>query len=244
MGANNEHAGRQYADRDDAGKQLARALRDHGGMRPLVLGIPRGGVPVAAAVARELRGDLDIIVARKIGAPSQPELAIGAVTANGGLFLNNDLLAELGVGDAYLSEMIARETANARRREELFRGSRPAPSLAGRTVIVVDDGLATGATMRAAVHSLNKHDPAKLIVAAPCGSEEACSALSHEADEVVCLIKPEPFWAVGYYYRDFSPVEDDEVTAILQEFWQPPTGPLEPVADEDHSIAERNLTHR
>ena len=207
-----------FRDRREAGQRLVEALADYKGKDALVLGIPRGGVAVAAEVARQLEADLDVVVARKLGAPGQPELAIGAVTANGGLFLDHDAIEALGVSDDYLTAVIARESEVARQREERFRGARPPAAVEGRAVIVVDDGLATGATMRAAVHAVAKRRPARLIVAVPVGSQGACDALRKEADEVVCLLTPEPFWAVGLYYEDFAPVEDEEVQEILQQF--------------------------
>jgi predicted phosphoribosyltransferase len=209
---------RLYRDRVDAGQKLAASLRRYAGRNVLVLGIPRGGVPVAAEVARELDAELDVIVARKLGAPGQPELAIGAVTANGGRFLNEEVIAQLGVTNEYLEKVTRSEMEEAHRREQRFRGGRPAAAVKDRTVIVVDDGLATGATMRASVRSVQKAEPASLVVAVPAGSREACSALRGEADEVVCLYEPELFWAVGFYYQDFEPTLDDDVTAILEEF--------------------------
>lgn len=210
--------GRLYRDRADAGRKLAAHLKQFAGSNALVLGIPRGGVPVAAEVARELDADLDVIVARKLGAPAQPELAIGAVTSNGGRFLNEDVMAQVGVSDDHLKRVTIAEMAEARRREEKFRGGRPAAGIKDRTVIVVDDGLATGATMRASVLSVRKSEPAELVVAVPVGSREACSALRKEADELVCPYEPELFWAVGLYYERFEPTPDEEVTAILEEF--------------------------
>lgn len=217
---------RGYRNRAEAGSHLAGVLRAVAGADALVLGIPRGGVPVAAEVARALGAELDIIVARKLGAPRQPELAIGAVTSNGGLFIDHELVRDLGVPDAYLDDVAQRESAVARDREVRFRGGRPSPRIGGRTVIVVDDGLATGATMRAAVRSVRKQHPARLIVAVPVGSDEACSLLAREADEVVCPLMPSPFYAVGMYYRDFLPVEDDEVKEILAGFRKRETSPI------------------
>ena len=208
----------QFRNREAAGLRLADVLRDVEKEHPLILGIPRGGVPVAAEVARALTADLDVIVARKLGAPHNPELAIGAVTSNGGLFIDHELIRDLDVRDAYLDDVIARESAIAHNREVRFRGGRPAPRVEGRSVIVVDDGLATGATMRAAVRSLRKHDPARLIVAVPVGSAEAISSLKEEADEVICPVVPEPFIAVGLYYEAFLPVEDAAVERILATF--------------------------
>jgi putative phosphoribosyl transferase len=207
-----------FHDRVDAGAQLAEQLESYRGRNALVLGIPRGGVPVAAEVARRLDADLDVIVARKLGAPISAELAIGAVTANGGRFLNEGLLQDLRVPEPYLERVTAAQRAAARQREERLRDGRAPEPLQGRIVIVVDDGLATGATMRAAVRSVVAHRPAWIVVAVPVGSPEACAALQEEADEVICLYEPEPFWAVGLYYEQFQPTEDAEVQWLLEQF--------------------------
>ncbi|HEX9611201.1 MAG TPA: phosphoribosyltransferase [Gemmatimonadales bacterium] len=207
-----------FRDRRDAGEALAKRLERHRGTHALVLGLPRGGVPVAAQVARALDADLDVLVSRKLGSPVSAELAIGAVTANGGRFLNEDVLRMLNVSEAYLTAVTETQQAEARRREALFRGPRPAPVIAGRTVILVDDGLATGATMRAAVRSVRQQQPKRLVVAVPVGSREACAALRGEADDVVCLYEPKYFGAVGYYYEDFSQTEDSDVQTLLEEF--------------------------
>jgi predicted phosphoribosyltransferase len=213
-------ASRMYLDRVDAGRTLGARLGRYKDQDVLVLGIPRGGVPVAAEVARPLNAELDVVVARKLGAPGQPELAIGAVTSNGGRFINEDAIRGLGVSDEYLQKVTAAEMAEAHSREQRFRGGRPAAHIKDRVVIVADDGLATGATMRASVRSVRKAEPAHLVVAVPVGSPEACAVLRLEADEVVCLFQPELFWAVGLYYQNFEPTSDDEVTRILQEFRQ------------------------
>jgi putative phosphoribosyl transferase len=205
-----------FHDRTDAGAQLAERLGAYRGRDVLVLGIPRNGVPVAAEVARSLDAELDIVVARKVGAPFQPELAIGAVTANGGRYLNDALAQEAGVTDEYLEAVTAEEMAEARRREERFRGKRTAPRIEGRTVIVVDDGLATGATMRAAVRSLRKRQPARLVVAVPVGPPATCAALRAEADEVIALRETESFLSVGLHYQDFRPTEEREIERLLQ----------------------------
>jgi predicted phosphoribosyltransferase len=207
-----------YVDRVDAGRALARDLRDYRGKQALVLGIPRGGVPVAAEVARAIDGELDVVVARKLGAPGSPELAIGAVTSNGGRFLNEDLIREIAVSDAYLEDVTKAEMEEAHRRETTFREGRPAPDIEGRTVIIVDDGLATGATMRASVRSVRKSAPAMLIVAVPVGAREACAALRREADAVVCPSEPEVFWAIGAFYENFEQTPDEEVRRLLSEF--------------------------
>jgi putative phosphoribosyl transferase len=206
-----------YHDRADGGRVLATHLTQYKGRDVLVLGVPRGGVPVAAEVAKSLDAELDVIVARKLGAPGQPEFAIGAVTANGGKYLNEEVVRGLPVSDEYLRRVTEAEMAEAHRREQKFRAGRPAARVKDRVVIIVDDGLATGATMRAAVRSVRSREPAKLVVAVPVGSREACDALRREADEVVCPSQPEAFWAVGFHYRDFEPTLDDEVVDILEE---------------------------
>ncbi len=212
--------GMEYAalfhDRTDAGALLAEKLVAYRGQKVLVLGIPRGGVPVAAEIARQLDADLDVIVARKLGAPGYPELAIGAVTANGGRFFNEDIIRELRVSDQYRQAIVTRETAEARRREDRFRDGRPSVPVKDRVVIIVDDGLATGATMRAAVRSVRAQKPAKLIVAVPVGSIEACEALRDEVDEVICPYQPRLFTSVGQYYEHFEPVDDVRVREILR----------------------------
>jgi putative phosphoribosyl transferase len=215
--ADRQPHGTPFADRRQAGHQLALALAAYRGQDVLVLGIPRGGVPVADVVAEQLEADLDLVVARKLGAPGWPELAIGAVTANGGRFLNQDVIGELGVRPAYLAAVTAAEMTEARAREERLRDGLPARPIAGRVVIVVDDGLATGATMRAAVRSVRQQRPARLVVAVPVGSRTACAALRAEVDDLVCLAAPEPFWAVGAYYEHFEPTDDDEVRHLLHE---------------------------
>lgn len=206
-----------FRDRGDAGRFLARHLAAYRTTDTLVLGIPRGGVPVAAAVARALGADLDVLVARKLGAPDSPELAIGAVTANGGRYLNEDMIRDLGVSQEYVESVTAEETEEARRREERFRGDSPKAEFKGRVVILVDDGLATGATMRAAVRSVRRQGPAQVVVAVPVGSIEACGALRKEADEVVCPRTPVDFMAVGIYYADFTQTPDSEVRRLLHD---------------------------
>ena len=210
-----ELPGGLFRDREEAGHALVEFLRGYDLKEPVVLGIPRGGVPVAAAIAEDLHAELDVIVARKLGAPESAELAIGAVTANGGQYLNDEIIRELGVSDAYIKREVERQMAEAHRREAMFRGSNHHIPLTGRDVILADDGLATGATMRASARSVRGRGPARLVIAVPVGSVQACIALRAEADEVVCPYQPEPFWAVGYYYRHFEPVPDEEVARIL-----------------------------
>jgi predicted phosphoribosyltransferase len=207
-----------YRDRAEAGRELAGRLRSYGG-RPdtVVLGIPRGGVAVAAEIARSLRAPLDVIVARKLGAPGAGEFAIGAVTADGRRFLNDDTIAYLGVSQSYLDEVTEVQMEEAHQRELRYRNLRPAVPLAGRVVIVVDDGLATGATMRAALRSVRANGPSRIIVAVPVGSAEACLAVRHDTDELVCPHALTAFGAVGLYYERFEPVEDTQVERMLEE---------------------------
>ncbi len=206
-----------FRDRVQAGELLAERLEAYRGRQTVVLGIPRGGVPVAAAVALRLDAELDIIVARKLGAPQQPELALGAVTATGDRYLNQPILEELHVPEAYLERVTTEQVAEARQREERFRGTRPPSRIQGRVAIVVDDGLATGATMRAALRSARGQRPSRLVMAVPVGPPQSCSALAAEADEVVCLYQPSPFWAVGLHYERFQPPQDADIQHLLEE---------------------------
>lgn len=206
-----------FRDRADAGTRLSERLTTYRGQHALVLGIPRGGVPVAAVVARALDAELDVAVARKLRSPISAELAIGAVTADGGRFLNEAILRQLNVGARYVDRVTKTEMAEAARRESRFRAGAAPPRIPGRTVILVDDGLATGATMIAAARSVRARKPARLVIGVPVGSVEACAMLRKEADEVVCVHAPEPFWAVGVYYDDFRQVEDDEVERLLRD---------------------------
>jgi putative phosphoribosyl transferase len=205
-----------FRDRADAGRQVASRLAHLRGRDLLVLGIPRGGVPVAAEVAKQLGAELDVVVAHKLGAPTQPELAIGAVTASGGLYLNQQLLREAGVSRRFLQLAIADEIREAQRREERLRGDRPRPRISRRTVIIVDDGLATGATMRAAARSVREEQPAHVVIAVPVAPPITCEALRDEADEVIAVHQPHEFLAVGLHYLDFRPTDEGEVQALLQ----------------------------
>ena len=222
--------GRLFYDRWEAGHALAPLLHRFKLEHPVVLGLPRGGVPIAAAIAEDLGAELDVVVARKLGAPESPELAIGAVTANGGQYFNKEIIQQLGVRPDYLEREVARQSEEAQLQEHLFRGPHHHIELEGRVVILADDGLATGATMRAAARSARRRSPSRLIVAVPVGSVEACEALREDADEVVCPHQPEPFWAVGFYYRNFEPVPDEEVTSTLASYRRrATTGPEPPV---------------
>ncbi len=205
-----------FRDRADAARRLVRALAHVSGSHVLVLGIPRGGVPIAAEVARALTAELDIIVARKAGVPEQPELALGAVTSDGIRFTNADVIRSLGLTAPEVEASFARAALEAQSREERLRGDRAKPKIEGRTVIVVDDGLATGATLRAAIRSVRRSRPARLIAAVPVGSPETCDEMRHEVDELVCLERPEFFLAIGQFYDSFPQVSDDEVRSILK----------------------------
>jgi len=206
-----------FADRVEAGRALADHLEKHRAGGALVLGVPRGGVVVAAEVARQLGLELDVVVARKIGAPGHQELAIGAVTADGERYLNHDLIAMLHVSDRYLESATAAQVEEARRRETLLRGSGPGPSIAGRTVIVVDDGLATGATVRAACQAVRRRQPGKLILAAPVAAANTCAELRDVADEIACPHPLPDLVAIGHHYARFDPVEDAEVKSLLDQ---------------------------
>jgi predicted phosphoribosyltransferase len=206
----------RFHDRRDAGRVLAEKLASYA-ERPdvLVLALPRGGVPVAAEVARALRAPLDVFVVRKLGVPGYEELAMGAVASGGVRVLNDQVIRGLRVPQHVVEAVTAWERQELLRRERLYRGDRPPPDVRGRTVILVDDGLATGATMHAAIAALRQQGPARIVVAAPLGAAETCHALRTEVDDVVCAITPEPFYAVGSWYKDFSQTTDEEVRELL-----------------------------
>lgn len=208
---------RLFDDRTQAGADLAQHLDAYREPRPLVLGIPRGGVPVAAEVARRLDADLDVIVARKLGAPGHEELAIGAVTSSGARFLNDEVIAYVGATDRYLDAVTSEQRAEAERRERRFRAGLPPIDARDRVVILVDDGLATGATMRAAILGLRDAGARRVVVAVPVAPVETCEAIAREVDDLVCPHRPEPFFAVGAHYRAFDQVTDDEVERALRE---------------------------
>jgi putative phosphoribosyl transferase len=204
-----------FRDRREAGQRLAELLASLRALSPLVLGLPRGGVPVAFEVARALDAPLDILVVRKLGVPFQPELGMGAVGEDGVRVLNADVVREAGVTDAQLAAIEARERAEVDQRAARLRGGRPAIPLTGRTVIIVDDGLATGATARAAIRVARARGAAQVVLAVPVAPPDTVVALRREADEVVCVETPEPFFAIGGWYADFSPTSDQEVVDLL-----------------------------
>ena len=212
-------AAREFADRADAGRRLAERLGAYAGRGDvIVLGLPRGGVPVAAEVARSLPAPLDVCVVRKLGVPGDEELALGAIAAGGVLVLNDRVVSGLHLSDEAIAGVAAVELAELRRREQAYRGERPPADVAGCTVIVVDDGLATGATMRAAVRAVRMRAPARVVVAVPVAAPETCAALGPEVDEVVCALRPSDFRSVGGWYDDFAPTTDDEVRRCVTSF--------------------------
>jgi predicted phosphoribosyltransferase len=205
----------RFRDRIEAGRQLGARLRESAGSDALVLGLARGGVPVAYEVARALDAQLDVLVVRKLGVPGHPELAMGAVAPGGTRVLNESVLRGLRIPDDLIERVTVREAAEIERRERVYRRGTAAAAVLGRTVIVVDDGLATGASMRAAIASVRRAGAQRTIVAVPTGAAQTCDELREIADAVVCLTTPEPFLAVGLWYEDFSPTSDDEVRALL-----------------------------
>jgi putative phosphoribosyl transferase len=207
----------QFFDRREAGKLLANELQDYRGKHTVVLGIPRGGVIIAQEVANALGAALDIVLAHKLGTPGHEELAMGSVSENGSLFLNEDVVLDIGVTEAYIDREKARQLAEIKRRAELFRHVRPRVSLEGKTVIITDDGVATGATTQAAVWAARAEKPKHLILALPVGPEDTIIKLSKDVDEIICLQAPPMFIAVGQFYRHFEPVEDEEVLKILRD---------------------------
>ena len=207
-----------FQDRSEAGSALAQALAAYGSQTDvIVLGLPRGGVPVAREVARALGVTFDVFVVRKLGVPGHEELAMGAIATGGVRQLNTEVVDALGIPMTVIDEVAARERVELDRRERTYRGHRPARTLTNKTVILVDDGLATGSTMRAAVVAVRQQQPARVIVAAPVGAPSTCAELARDADEVVCVRTPDPFVAVGLWYRDFRPTTDNEVRTLLEE---------------------------
>jgi predicted phosphoribosyltransferase len=207
-----------FANRTEGGRQLADALREYAGRDDVVvLALPRGGVVTAAEVARRLGAPLDVFVVRKLGVPGQPELAMGAIASGGIRVMNASVVQGLRLSDDAVDRVAAEEQEELERRERAYRPEGQPPALQGRTVILVDDGIATGATMRAAVQAVRSSDPARLIVAVPVAPPDSCEDLRQEADEVVALMTPVSFGGVGAWYRDFRQVTDDQVREILAE---------------------------
>lgn len=205
-----------FRDRREAGRLLAAKLAAYAN-RPdvLVLALPRGGVPVAYEVARALRAPLDVFIVRKLGVPGHEELAMGAVATGGVRVLNDEIVGALRIPESVIDYVAAKEQQELARREHLYRGNRTAPDVRGRTVILVDDGLATGATMLAAIKALQQQQPARIVVAVPTAAPETCEALRAEVDDVICATTPQPFHGVGLWYQDFSQTTDEEVRNLL-----------------------------
>lgn len=214
-----------FDNRGDAGRRLGQALGAYAGRSGLlVLALPRGGVPVAYEVARTLKAPLDLLIVRKLGTPGREELAMGAIASGGIAVLNEDVVAAYRIDAATLAEATARERRELEHRERLYRGDRPYPEFENRCVILVDDGIATGATLRAGLAALRQRKPARLVVAVPLAPRDTLARLRAEADEIVCLETPEPFFAVGQGYRDFSQTTDAEVRELLAKAWGEPPG--------------------
>lgn len=205
-----------FRDRVEAGRALARRLQSYAGRADvLVLALPRGGVPVAYQVAEALDAPLDVFLVRKLGVPGHKELAMGALASGGVRLLNESVVHQLGISPAVIDAVAENEQRELERRERLYRGDRPAPDVRGRTVILVDDGLATGSSMRAAAAALRRQHPARIVVAVPIAAESTCAEFRHEVDEVVCAATPEPFYSVGQWYVDFEQTTDEEVGELL-----------------------------
>ncbi len=215
-----------FKDRKQAGKELGAALLKYKGQNPVILAIPRGGVPVAYEVAIALDAPLDIVVVRKLGAPGQPELGIGALVDGDhpqGV-LNQEIIAELAVSQDYLDREVARQLKEIRRRQQAYRGGRGPEKLEGRTVIVIDDGIATGGSMRAALRGVRRSNPKRLVMAVPVAPRETIDSLRPEVDDLVCLSTPEFFAAIGEFYEDFRQTSDKEVTELLDAAQRRPAG--------------------
>lgn len=211
------HTPPPFQDRVDAGRKLADQIEQEltGSLRPIILALPRGGVPVAHEIASRLDAPLDILVVRKVGLPGQPEYAIGAIASGGVQLLNEPLIKGLGISPDDIQQIVQQEQRELSRREQIYRGNKPALGLKGEHVILVDDGMATGYTMQAAVQAVRQHQPGHLSVAVPVASAEACTELLELADQVICLNTPHPFRAVGLWYRHFSQTSDAEVRQLL-----------------------------
>lgn len=213
----------RFRDRQEAGRRLAQLLNNYAG-RPdvTVLALPRGGVPVAYEIAEALNAPLDVLPVRKLGVPGQEELAMGAIASGGTRVLNEEVVRQLGITKENIAEIARRERRELERRERLYRGNRPVPKLDGRTIILVDDGLATGSTMRAAMSAVRKQHPAHIIVAVPVAAASTCEFFNHPTEGTVCACEKavEPFYAVGLWYEDFSQTTDEEVCDLLDRAWR------------------------
>ena len=218
-------AGPPFRDRRDAGRKLARALEPYREELPAVFALPRGGVPVGYEVALALDAPLDVLVARKLGAPDQPEFGIGAVAPGGVRVLNEDAVRRLGIPEGYLARITEKEIVEVERRLRHFRGGRPETPVAGRTAILVDDGLATGVTARAAVEALRLRGPGRIVLAAPVCADQTAQAFEPEVNHLVCLWCPPDLGAIGFWYADFEQTPDEEVISLLEEARRRGPGP-------------------
>ena len=208
--------GAPFKDREDAGQRLAERLKDYRDQEPIVLALPRGGVPVGYEISRSLGAPLDVILARKLGAPGQPEFGIGAVAQGGLRVLNERAVRELGIEEEYLERAVAREMAEIERRLRLLRGDRPEPEVQGRTAILVDDGLATGVTARAAIEALRASNPLRVVLAVPVCAAQTAELLRPEVDDLACLQVSSNLRAIGLWYENFEQVPDEEVIKLLR----------------------------
>jgi predicted phosphoribosyltransferase len=206
-----------FADREDAARQLAREFSNVELTHPLVLAIPRGGVATGAVLADELGAELDVVLSRKLRAPMQPELAIGAVGEDGEVYLNHAIQFAIGVDESYIDNEREHQMREIARRQELFRAVRPQAQIGGRSVIITDDGIATGSTMIAALHAVRAQKPREMIVAVPVAPRDRLETIRRLCDRVICLLVPNDFMAVGQFYRSFEPVEDSDVVRLLRE---------------------------
>jgi len=242
----------RFQNRTDAGIQLAEQLMLYGPERPIVIALPRGGVPVGYQVAHRLGAELDIVIARKLGAPGHSELGIGAVAQGGAYYLNADLIAALGVPRSYVQKVAKTEMAEVDRRVRLYRGDQPPLQVQGRTVIVVDDGLATGSTMRAVIRALQMQRPQRLVLAVPVCAPDTAEEIAPEVDDLVCVAMPEQFTAVGAWYRDFAQTTDEEVIELLAharretggETRSPEAWPRPGTPDTSTSTSSTSVLHR
>ncbi len=209
------------ADRTEAGRALGEALRGYAGRDDvIVLALPRGGVPVAYEVAVAIRAPLDLMLVRKLGTPGQEELAMGAIASGGARVLNDDVIASLTISEDTINAVAEREQRELERRQRAYRGDHPVPQLEGRCVILVDDGVATGSTLLAAIAAVRQQRPAHIVAAVPVAPADTMERLRREADDVICLATPEPFWAISRWYQEFPQMSDDEVRELLARAWE------------------------
>lgn len=211
-----------FKDRRDAGKQLAEELSEYKGQSNLiVLGLPRGGVPVAYEVAEALNAPLDVFIVRKLGVPGQPELAMGAIASGNIRVMNDNVVRRAGISDEQIDKVVQQEKKELKKREKAYRGARADINLQGKTALIVDDGLATGASMKAAISALREHNPEKIVVAVPTAPKDVCQEFEAEVDQIICLHTPSPFWGVGGSYQNFSQTSNEEVRDYLNRAGQP-----------------------